>query len=95
MPLEVKGHAGRYYKDLNTEKYELRGWSCGSSLNICQDVLKNTMVQHKQSFIDSQAISTVMNLLFYLFCERSYEFWVHNLKIPYTEQKEPLLVLSE
>ena len=41
------------------DKYEAGALSCGSTLNVCQDILKSANLLHKGGFIDSQMINTV------------------------------------
>ena len=53
MSLEVEGHAITYWKALRCGKYETRGLNCGSTLSICQDVLKSDNLLHKLGFVDS------------------------------------------
>ena len=50
-------NALRYGKD------DSRGLSCGSALNIHQDVLKSGNLLHKQEFVDSQFDTTVIRYL--------------------------------
>ena len=59
-PLEVKGHTVAHLKALRCGKYELRGLSSGSSSSICQVVLKNGNLLHKQGSVNSQIKTTVV-----------------------------------
>ena len=43
-----------YWKALRFGINDLRTPSCGSTLNIHQDVLKNENLLHKRGFVDSQ-----------------------------------------
>ena len=49
-------------KALRYGKDDSRGQTCGSTLNIHQDVLKSGNLQHKQGFVDSQFGTTVVCL---------------------------------
>ena len=48
------GHRVPYWKALRYGKDDSRGLSCGSTLNIHQDSLKNGNSLHKWGFVDSQ-----------------------------------------
>ena len=60
--LQVQGHTVPHWKALRYAKYELRGLSCNSNLNICQVVMKSVNLLHKQDFDDSQLKSTVIGI---------------------------------
>ena len=45
--------------DLRYGKDDSRGLSCGSTLNIRQDVLKSGNLLHKQGIVDSQFGTTI------------------------------------
>ena len=47
-----QGHTLPHWNALRYGKYELRGLSCNSSLNICQDIMKSAILL--QGFGDSQ-----------------------------------------
>ena len=55
MPFEVQSYSVPHWKTLTYGEYEPRG---GSTLNICQDVLKSANILQKQGFVDSQSHST-------------------------------------
>ena len=59
IALEVQGHTIPPWKALRYGKYNSRGISCGSTLNIYQDILKSGNLLHKQGFVDSQFGTTV------------------------------------
>ena len=61
MPLEVQHHKVPHLKALRYDEYETRGVSFGSNLSICQDVLKNGNLLHKQGFFDFQTINTAIS----------------------------------
>ena len=48
-----------HWKALRYGKDGTRGLSCGSTSNICQDVLKSANLLHKQCFVDSQTQTTL------------------------------------
>ena len=48
-----------HLKALRYGKYETRGLGCGSTSNICQDVLKSVNLLDEQQFVDSQLVGTV------------------------------------
>ena len=54
------GYALSHWKALSHGKYEQRGLSCGSTLNIFQDILRISNLLHKQGFVDSQMKTTVI-----------------------------------
>ena len=54
-----KGYTVFHWKALNCNEYEPRGLSCGSTLNIHQDVLKSENLLHKQGFVDFQFGTTL------------------------------------
>ena len=63
--LLFQGH-GRKIPHLKGLRYGIpktRGFSCGSSSNICQDVLKNGNLLHQWVFVDSQSVTTVQTFL--------------------------------
>ena len=62
IPLEVQDHSVPQWKALRCGKYEPRGLSCGSTFNICQDVLKSANLIHKQGFVNSQ-MQTIANTI--------------------------------
>ena len=66
IPLKEKGHAVPHWKALGCGKYEPRGLSYGSTLNICQGVLKSANLLHKRGFISFPMASTVdkTNIIF-------------------------------
>ena len=53
ITIEEQGHRVPHWKALSSGKYEPRRLRFGSSLNICQDVLKSANLLHKQGFDDS------------------------------------------
>ena len=53
-------HAVANIKALRYGKDELREPSCGITLNIHQDFLKNYNLLHKQDFVDSQLSRTAL-----------------------------------
>ena len=57
--LEVQGHTVPHWKALGSGKHEASGLSCGSTLNIHQDILKRRNLLHKWGFVDSQFGTTV------------------------------------
>ena len=61
IPFEIQGHALAHLKALSIIKYEPRGLSCGSTLNICQDILKSGNLPHKWGFGDSQTHTNVIH----------------------------------
>ena len=48
-----------HWKALRYGIDDLRGLSCGSTLNIYQDVLKNVNLLHKRGFVGSKFGTTV------------------------------------
>ena len=62
MPLEVQSHAVPHWKALRYGKDKSRRLSCGSTLNIHQDILKSGNLLHKWGFVDSQSSSIVIRL---------------------------------
>ena len=48
-----------HWKALRCGKYETRGLSCGSTSNICQDVLKSNNSLHKTGIVNSRSQITV------------------------------------
>ena len=60
MPYEIQGHTVPHWKVLKYGKYEPKGPSCGTTFNICQDVLKSdNLLHHKlKGFIDSKMKTT-------------------------------------
>ena len=64
IPLEVQGHTVPRWKALKYGKYDKRRLSCGSTLSICQDVLKSINLLHSRDLVDSQTVTTVNLLLF-------------------------------
>ena len=59
MFLEEKGHTVPHWKALSIGKYDPRRLNCGSTLNICQDVLKSANLLQQQGFDDSESSLTV------------------------------------
>ena len=55
----MQGHIVPHLKARRYGKYDLRGLSYGSTVNIYQDVLKSGNLLHKRGFVDSQLSSTV------------------------------------
>ena len=51
-------------KPLVVTKDEIRDLSCGSTLGICQCILKIAYLLHKQGFVDSQMVTTVSKYLY-------------------------------
>ena len=54
-----QGHTLPHWNALRYGKYELKGLSCNSSLDICHNIMKSAILLHKQGFGDSQQNSTV------------------------------------
>jgi len=46
--LEEQAYTVTYWKAFRYSKYNLKDLWCGSTLNICQDVLKSDNVLHKK-----------------------------------------------
>ena len=61
ISLKVQGHTVPHWKALRYGKYNSRWQSCGSTLNIYQDVLKSGNSQHKRGFVDSQKVTTAQD----------------------------------
>ena len=59
MPLKLQGHPVTHYIALSNGKYELRGLCCGSTVNICQGILKSANLLHKWGFVKTQSLRTV------------------------------------
>ena len=56
---KIQGHIVHHWKAVRYSKDDSRGLSCGSTLNIHQDLLKSGNLLHKQGFVDSQFCTTV------------------------------------
>ena len=63
MPLEVQGHTVPHLKALRYDNYESRGFSCGSTFSICQDVLKSDNLLQKQGIVDLNRKPLYVDLL--------------------------------
>jgi len=61
ITLKVKCHTVLYWKALNCGRYEPGGLSHGSTLGICQGILKSASLLHEQGFDDSQTCTTVFH----------------------------------
>ena len=59
MPFEVQSHTVPNSKALSNGKYEPRGLYCGSTLNICQGVLRSGNLLYTQGFVLFPMVSTV------------------------------------
>ena len=59
IDLKIEGHIVHQWKALRYSKDDSRGLSCGSTLNIHQNLLKSGNLLHKQGFVDSQFCTTV------------------------------------
>ena len=57
--MEEKGNTIPHWKALSNGKYEPRVLCCGSTLNICQDVLRSGNLLHTQGFVLFPMVSTV------------------------------------
>ena len=57
---EVYGHTVPHWKALRYGKDESRELSCGSTSSICQGILKSHNLLHKQGFVETQSIRTVI-----------------------------------
>ena len=58
-PLWVQSHTVLHWKALRYGKDDSTGLSCGSTLNIHQEVLESGNLLHKRGFVDSQFGTTV------------------------------------
>ena len=63
IPLKEKGYAVPHWKAFSSGKYEPGGLSCGSTLNICQGVLKSVNLLRKRGFISFPMTITVLSLV--------------------------------
>ena len=63
-PLGTGSYTVSHWKALRYDKDDSRGQSCGSTLNIHQDVLKSRNLLHKLGFVDYQYGTTVHKGIF-------------------------------
>ena len=62
ISLWVQGYTVPHWKALRCGKDDSRELSCGSTLNIHQDVLKSGNILYRRGFVDYQSSSIVMNI---------------------------------
>ena len=61
IPFEVYGHTVPDWKALRYYKGELRELSCGSTPSICKGILESDNLPHKQGFVKTQFLHTVLS----------------------------------
>ena len=59
ISLEEKAYTAFYWKALSVDTYEPRGLSCGSTLNICQEIMNCANSLHKRGFLNSQMMTNL------------------------------------
>ena len=60
MPLQVQGRTVPHWKALRYGNHGSRGLSCSSTSRLCQYILKSDNLLHKEGFVKTQSLQTVI-----------------------------------